>query len=134
MTPERFEALAEAYGGDIARWPQAEQAAALALAGSAQARAALAEAARLDARLADYAVAAPSGALMRKIAASATAGPVWRRAQLWWSGLGLVAVAAAGGIAGALAVSVAAPANLPAAEPAYEQTAFGDIASQELSE
>ena len=26
MTPERFEQLAEAYGSDLRRWPQAEQA------------------------------------------------------------------------------------------------------------
>ncbi|MFD1191920.1 hypothetical protein ACFQ27_15115, partial [Phenylobacterium conjunctum] len=31
MTPERFEELAEAYGGETARWPQAEREAAAAL-------------------------------------------------------------------------------------------------------
>ena len=52
MPLSRFAALADSYGGDIGRWPEIfrDEARALAAA-SAQARARLAEAARLDAAL-----------------------------------------------------------------------------------
>ena len=49
MSLERFAALAEAYGGDIDRWPEAERFAALSLAGrSEEARTLLADAHGLD--------------------------------------------------------------------------------------
>ena len=49
MTPSRFRALSEAFGGDIERWPPAERESARAFAAhDAQAGAALAEARRLD--------------------------------------------------------------------------------------
>lgn len=52
MPLSRFAALADSYGGDIGRWPEDVQNEAKALAAaSAQARARLAEAARLDAAL-----------------------------------------------------------------------------------
>ena len=53
MTHERFEILAHAYGGDIARWPAAERdAAALLMAAEPEfARIVLADAGELDAAL-----------------------------------------------------------------------------------
>ncbi len=52
MPLSRFAALADSYGGDIGRWPEIFRAEARALAAaSAQARARLAEAARLDTAL-----------------------------------------------------------------------------------
>ncbi|MGO4411082.1 hypothetical protein AB4Y66_13640, partial [Brevundimonas sp. M-11_2] len=52
MTYERFEYLADAYGGDLRRWPEAEREAARALtAVDARAAALLAQADRLDALL-----------------------------------------------------------------------------------
>lgn len=75
MTLERFQALAQAWGGDIARWPEAERAAAALLAARApQAAAALAEAAALDAALAEMDAGpgpAPSSALLAACAEAA---------------------------------------------------------------
>lgn len=75
MTLERFDALAQAWGGDIARWPEAERAAAAMLAARApQAAAALAQAAALDAALADLDATpgpAPSQALLAVCAEAA---------------------------------------------------------------
>ncbi|MFN9927093.1 MAG: hypothetical protein ACK53I_09165, partial [Phenylobacterium sp.] len=53
MTPERFDALAEAYGGDVARWPEGERegAAMFMTTDPARAQAVLAAAQALDQRL-----------------------------------------------------------------------------------
>jgi len=51
MDPNRFRDLADAYGGDLERWPAAERAAAATLAQTAEAEAILTEAAALDAAL-----------------------------------------------------------------------------------
>ncbi|MGO4332706.1 hypothetical protein AB4Z49_37345, partial [Cupriavidus sp. M-11] len=64
MTPERFRALTEAYGADPAHWPAGERAAGQAMAALPEHRAALAQAAALDALLAGHVVAAPDAALM----------------------------------------------------------------------
>ena len=74
MTVARFESLAEAWGGDIGRWPQTQQAAARRLHDAdAGARAALADAAKLDAllELDAEAEARPSAALMARVLADA---------------------------------------------------------------
>ena len=101
MTAERFKTLLEAYGAEIARWPDAERLAAHAYAQSApEAGARLAEAAQLDAVLAALpAPALPAGleaAILaearklgpaRKAGAAAALGGVlhalWPRAALW---------------------------------------------------
>lgn len=105
MTPERFETLAEAYGGDIARWPAAERdAAALrAAAHPDEAYAALARAGSLDALLdAAPAPRAPAG-LIQRIAAGAPLRRE-RRWSAWWlpagMGAGLAAACAAGVVVG----------------------------------
>jgi hypothetical protein len=117
MTPERFETLAEAWGGDVARWPGAdrEAAAALMAAEPAWAQRVLARAGDLDAALAAY--APPRGAidLADRIAAAAPrARPRWRG---WLTpvgmGAGLAAACAAGVLLGAQLGAPAAGADDP---------------------
>lgn len=74
MDMERFESLAEAWGGDITRWPdETQQAAREFLATNETAQQVLADAARLDAVLADIGdeTFAPSDLLERRILKSA---------------------------------------------------------------
>jgi hypothetical protein len=105
LTHERFEALAEAYGGDVSRWP-AEVLDEAALAMSAEpawTRGVLERAGRLDAAL-DAWRPAPAGAgLMERILASAPA-TMRRRWPAWLSpavvSAGLAAACAAGVMAG----------------------------------
>lgn len=100
MTPERFETLAEAYGGDVARWPTGEREAAAALmaADATWAQAVLARAGELDEALAAFVAPPASGALAERIAAGAPRAR--RRWRTWLTpagmGAGLAAACAAG--------------------------------------
>jgi len=113
MTPERFRHLTNAYGANRERWPETERADAEALLaqGDPHVRAALEQARALDRILAMHAVAPPSAALRRQIAAS---GPTslslwsWDRFPWWVSGAGLLSVAVMGIAAGVLTISLAA--------------------------
>lgn len=104
MTKERFQALAEAYGAEIAGWPAEyrDDAALLAAADSAFAQAVLAREAQLDAALDALPRVPASAALVERILASAPAPR--RRWRLWLApaGLGaaLAGVAAAGLLVG----------------------------------
>lgn len=71
MSLKRFAELAEAYGGDFERWPEAERFAAIALAGrSGEARSLLADAHGLDYLLSRFgAPPAPSDALVERVSA-----------------------------------------------------------------
>src|SRR5581483_6242033 len=95
----RFHELAEAYGGDLARWPGAQRDAARAF---AQARpeladAALAAARGLDAALAADEVGAPTSQLTQAIVAAGMEHRRPARAWRWAAGLGLgLGLAAAG--------------------------------------
>lgn len=121
LTPARFAALAEAYGGTILRWPEPVRDAAMRMARDPALRALLDDADRLDATLDRWVVAAPSRRLSDRIAAR---GPdARRRLRLWWSGIG-IATALAGAAAGSAAVVVATPG----ARGGDEATAFGDLA------
>ena len=106
MTEERFKALADAFGGDIGRWPQAERAEAAAFAQSQPQIAApvLAAARRLDERLEADGIAEPSFALRQRIIAAAplarAARAAWRWAMGVGLGLGLAGACAAGVIVG----------------------------------
>ena len=97
MTPDRFEALAQAYGGDLRRWPEAERTAAagFALAHPVDAEKMLGHAAALDAALDRYKVPAPAADLASRILAARPRPADWRR---WGAGLGagLAAACAAG--------------------------------------
>lgn len=116
MTPERFETLAEAHGGDVARWPDAhrEAAAELMAARPAWAREILALAGDLDALLNAYAPPRGSRGLAERIAAGAP--KPGRRWVAWLApvgmGAGLAAACAAGVMAGA---QLPAPFSAPAA-------------------
>jgi hypothetical protein len=115
MSLERFEDLAEIYGGDIARWPEGQREAARALLAAEAGRLSpvLAAAAQLD-RLLDLAPAQrPDAALMgRLISAAPQPAGGGRR---WIAGLtaafGLTAAAFAGVLVG---VTVGRPAQMAA--------------------
>ena len=112
MNAERFEHLAQAYGGDIRRWPAAEQDAAFAwLAAHADARALLIEAAALDAVLNASPPAPANEHLRQRLMFSAPRGrPVFGRIGALASGLGLAAACAAGVVIGVNNASLFDPA------------------------
>lgn len=105
LTRERFESLAEAYGGDVSRWPEElREAAALAMAATpAWTGEVLARAGRLDAALDAWRAAPASHGTVARILAAA---PGMRRPRwlAWLSpaalGAGLAAACAAGVIVG----------------------------------
>lgn len=123
MSLERFEDLAETYGGEIARWPEGEREAARALLATDGPRLApvLAAAAHLD-RLLDLAPAQAANAALLGRLITAAPQPV-ASARRWIAGLGaalgLSAAALAGVAVGVVigrAPAVEAPAAI-AAEP-----------------
>ncbi len=109
MTPERFETLAEAYGGAIARWPEHERDAAsqLMLARPEWAGAILEQAGELDAILDSWGPLALGQALREAILAQAP--PLRRRLWPRWlvgAGLGAgLATACAAGLLVGMAMS-----------------------------
>ncbi|WP_304164083.1 hypothetical protein [Phenylobacterium aquaticum] len=121
MTPERFETLAEAHGGAVARWPVAEREAAAAFmtAQPELARQMLGRAEALDALLDSWRPAVVSHALMESVIAQAPRAPV-RAAVAWiWRGAlgtGLAAACAAGLMMG-VALSGATTTTAEATEP-----------------
>ncbi len=114
MTRDRFETLAEAFGGDVACWPDLErEAAALMAAEPAWAEPVLARAGELDAALAAFSPPrAATGAMDRILAAA----PRPRQVGRWtgWLvpaglGAGLAAACAAGVVLGVRISTSAAP-------------------------
>lgn len=106
MNRQRFETLAEAFGGDAARWPTAEREAAAALMAAEPewARVVLADAGDLDALLVSDAPSRSSAALVDRIVAGAPRVQTarWKRWLLPAGvGAGLAAACAAGLVAGA---------------------------------
>ncbi len=140
MRRERFEALAEAYGGDVARWPLAERdaAALLMTIEPAWTGAALASAATLDAQLGDLPAPTASADLVGRI----LAGAPQARAHRWtgWllptgMGVGLATACAAGLLAGAqLSPSPAPTSASPVVAAALEEEALiSDVDEESLS-
>lgn len=127
LTLDRFRNLADAYGGIIARWPEAYRDAALRMARLPAAMAMLAEASMLDDTLDDWRVPAPGDRLCEAVLAAAPAPrpSATIKPRLWWSGLG-VAAALAGAAAGSAAVAMVAPT-----ETSGGSTSFGDVTGQE---
>ncbi|TPK70008.1 hypothetical protein FJ930_20375 [Mesorhizobium sp. B2-4-15] len=128
MDAERFAALAEAYGGDLRRWPEAEREAAAAFAPSEAGQAISRHAGTLDTLLDSYSVQPPGKALHGSILRVADRHLVQRRRQrFWWLGLGLAGIGLAGAVAGLALVTVVTPE----AQPDHyvldaNATAFGD--------
>lgn len=124
----RFRALAQAYGGDVGRWPHAERAAALRFMAAApgEAERILADERALDAALADLPAPRVSADLQARILAQAPrarsgvmrAWPmqVWP-ARAWAACGGLAAAAAAGVVCGYVGMAATAP------EPATDDLA-----------
>ncbi|WP_313001753.1 hypothetical protein [Brevundimonas sp.] len=107
MTYERFDYLADAYGGDLRRWPEAEREAARALvAADPRTAALLREADGLDALLDAAPRPAPSHALREAVIASAAGAGLKARRRgaigplAWLSGAGWAAAACAGVVFG----------------------------------
>ncbi len=116
MTVERFVDLAEIYGGDVARWPEAEREIARALLAAEPVRleALLADAARLD-RLLDLAPAqsADAALLGRLIAAAPQPASAMQR---WLAGTGAalgLGFAALAGVAVGVAIGQADHGSVP---------------------
>jgi hypothetical protein len=136
LTLDRFRALAEAYGGVIAHWPEPVREAAQAMSRSPEAGAILQEALQLDEALDAWRVPAASRQLHERIAGTAPrarqqAKPgIVTRTRLWWSGIGLAA-ALAGAVTGGIVVTMAAPWATPGDHPSENSTSFGDIGGQE---
>jgi hypothetical protein len=132
MTPKRFEQLAEAYGGDVARWPddEREAAALLMTRDPAGAEATLSAARRLDARLDMWAAPRVSPTFSEAVLAAAPrfcARPGW----LGWLapaglGAGLAAACGAGLLMGSQlgAAAVATDPQTDAITTALEEGEF----------
>lgn len=128
MDARRFAALAQAYGGDLRRWPEAERMAGTVFAASGAGKAILRQAGTLDALLDSYRVDAPDKALHGSILQAAGRHLVQRRRQwFWWLGLGLAGIGLAGAVAGLALVTIVTPEVQP---DHYvldaNATAFGD--------
>lgn len=140
MTLERLRMLADAYGGDLARWPQAEQALARELVRADTAAAAvLAEACALDDLLNASPRPAVSMALRDAVLAEATTvrgragssrrfpmwrSPLWRNPFALASGAGWAAAACAGVVAGTT-LTMHMTANIQADAVLYQATLTG---------
>ncbi|OLP57030.1 hypothetical protein BJF92_21215 [Rhizobium rhizosphaerae] len=136
LSEARFRALAQAYGGEIARWPGAVQAQARAMAERAELSAVLAEARAVDAALDRFALAPPAPALAARILRETGRGHALRLAiRRALIGAGLLGVGLAGGLAGAAAVMIAVPP--PALTGEDGTTVFGmlapDLAAADLN-
>ncbi|ENN85288.1 hypothetical protein RHSP_54194 [Rhizobium freirei PRF 81] len=130
MSGERFAELADAYGGDIGRWPQAERAAARDYARNIDVDGMLARAADLDALLDTYMPkVAPAGLDSRIVARFARRSKIRNWFRFGSAGIGLVGVGLAGALAGSVAIAVLAP-SLTSETPSIADgtsTMFGDI-------
>ncbi|WP_213881418.1 hypothetical protein [Pseudomonas sp. dw_358] len=113
MTPERFAQLADAYGANLQRWPDAEREAARRLldAGDGQLLATWQRASWLDGQLDSYQLPVADPALARTIIASAPAPRVsfWSSYSGWLSRAGLLGAGLAGLATGMLLVSLSMP-------------------------
>jgi hypothetical protein len=129
---ERFEELARAYGGEIARWPAElrDEASLLAAAEPAFARAVLSEEARLDAALDDLPRAPASAGLFEAIVAAAPTSRGRRRSGLWgWWIAPLGAVLAATAAAGVIVGVQIGVENARSAEASAQSVADLDVSA-----
>lgn len=131
MTYERFETLADAYGGDLRRWPEAEREAARLLKETdPRAAALLADADGLDALLDAAPRAVASHALREQVLASAAGAGLRARRRgglgplAWLSGAGWAAAACAGVVFG-VALTSHMTANVQADAVLYQASLAG---------
>lgn len=117
----RFQARADAYGGVIARWPDAEKDDALRLSRTPQGRAILADALNLDEALDGWQVPVPSKILAARVLAGTPRTSIARSVKLWWTAIGMT-VALSGATAGIAATTILTPAS-----QADSMTVFGDL-------
>lgn len=128
MTLDRFRALADVYGGVVARWPEDRRDAAMRIASQPAAIAILAHASALDRVLDAWTIPAPARSLPERMAGLAptlSRNPT-ARPRVWWSGIGLAA-ALAGAASGTAAVAMVSPID---ASPDSD-TSFGAIDPQD---
>jgi hypothetical protein len=126
LTIQRFQDLADAYGGAVARWPECYRSAGSQLATTAEGAAILAKASALDAHLDTWRVPAPSSDLSARVVTRAPAARrVAGRVRWWWSGVGIAATLA-GAVAGTAAVAMVVPV-----EVVSSSTSFGDVAGSD---
>ena len=118
---QRFQALADAYGGVIARWPTSEKDDALRVSRTLEGRAILADARALDETLDSWLVPAPNHALAARVLAGAPRTSIARSVKLWWTAIGMT-VALSGATAGIAATTILTPAS-----QADSMTVFGDL-------
>lgn len=128
LSLERFRALAEAYGGVVARWPESLRGEGMRRAREPAFAQVLDDALLLDEMLDCWTVSPPREELVQAITARAPT----RRARraggwIWWPGLGLAA-ALAGASAGVVAATIVTPTAIVSSDLA---TSFGDIGGQE---
>ena len=116
MTPERFAQLADAYGGNLQRWPTAEQRAAAQLLASDEVSvtSALRQARQLDGFLDSHRADVPDRALLQSVrraghTAVAAKPSFWGRYAGWFSRAGFVGAGLAGVAAGMLVASMSLP-------------------------
>ena len=135
MTRERFESLAEAYGGDVSRWPpEAREAAALLMTAEPEfTRGALARAGVLDAALDAWRPAHGGPALLDRILAAAPQARA-RRWTAWLSPAALGAGLAAACVAGVLVGAQLSQHASTAQEMAVTNTLTAVSASLDLEE
>ena len=117
----RFQALADAYGGVIARWPDDEKDDALRVSRTPEGRAILADALNLDEALDGWRVPVPSSVLAARVLAGAPRTSIARSVKLWWTAIGMT-VALSGATAGIAATTILTPAS-----QADSMTVFGDL-------
>jgi hypothetical protein len=136
MNAGRFAALADRHGSRLQHWPEAERAAALAFESTAEGKAILAAAARLDTMLDRYTMPPPTADLHARIVTAGTASLApRRRARRWWLGLGLAGAGLAGALAGTLAITLLDTPRTEHLGLGGTITAFGDAGPDtEISE
>lgn len=125
LSIDRFRALADAYGGDVARWPESCREAASRLGTTPDGVAILAQASALDSHLDAWRTSGPPVAFSARVAAGGAVATrkLATRLRWWWSGIG-VAATLVGAVAGTAAVAMVAPV-----EPSSSSTSFGDVGS-----
>ncbi len=135
MKPDRFAALAAAYGGDLERWPDANRDAARRhLAEAPDAMAILLRERELDVALAASSAVPPTADRRRQVVTTLHRHRAARESRgRWLSWFGMLGALGSGAATGVAAMSLiylqlANAPNGETASPLYEQSSFGDLA------